>query len=254
MRISRQETYFQYTIKAIMHYRENYQLSTAKHTVIFQKIRTFVQTIFSYVYPQKCLSCKTEGSAFCDSCRSHLPWQTDPLPEYLTTLWQYQSPSLKRALWLLKYRGKKELAHDLARSLYDKILETLAEQDQFNSGTQKYIIIPIPIHKNRKKIRGYNQSELLARELSLLNTDIFSLVTDTLVKSKETKSQVSLKNRAERLKNIRGSFSLKNEEKIKGRDILLVDDVTTTGATLLEARKILQRGGAKSVSCITLAH
>jgi competence protein ComFC len=81
-----------------------------------------------------------------------------------------------------------------------------------------------------------------------------SLENKVLMKTKETRSQVCVKNRAERLRNIRGSFCVRNAEKIKGKNILIVDDVTTTGATLAEAKKVLRKSGAKSVMCITLAH
>jgi len=241
-----------------MFYRENSQLSTAPLFRAFEKFRAMVRCGLDVVFPQKCLGCKKEGFAFCPRCRGRIPWLTSPQSFDTISVWQYEHPSLQKALWKLKYRGKKELAHDLAESMYDKILETIAENDLFSdpSGNmaEKYLVVPIPIHTNRKKERGYNQSELLARELALFDTSLFLLETGVLFKTKETKSQVSVINREKRLRNIRGSFGVRNSEKIRGKNILVVDDITTTGATLAEARKVLLLAGAKTVICVTVAH
>jgi ComF family protein len=214
--------------------------------------------VFDFLFPQKCLACGKEGFAFCGTCRGQIPLETSPICDDVISVWSYDDPMLQKALWHLKYRGKKELARDLAESMYDKIIEPIAENDLFADPCgimiEKYLVVPIPLHKKRRKERGYNQSELLARELVRLDLSLFSLENKVLMKTKETRSQVCVKNRAERLRNIRGSFCVRNAEKIKGKNILVVDDVTTTGATLAEAKKVLQKSGAKSVMCVTLAH
>ncbi|KKS56700.1 MAG: Competence protein F, partial [Candidatus Nomurabacteria bacterium GW2011_GWF1_42_40] len=80
------------------------------------------------------------------------------------------------------------------------------------------------------------------------------LEKDILIKPKDTKHQAHIENRSERLKNIIGSFTVKNSEIIKGRNIILIDDILTTGATLSEARKVLKRAGARKVIAFTVAH
>jgi len=80
------------------------------------------------------------------------------------------------------------------------------------------------------------------------------LEKDTLIKPKDTKHQAHIENRSERLKNIIGSFAVKNPEAIKGKNIILIDDILTTGATLTEARKILKYSGARKVVAFTVAH
>jgi competence protein ComFC len=241
-----------------MSYRENLQLSTDTDFGIFQKCFSLVGKFFDLLFPKKCLSCKKEGCAFCATCRGQIPLETSPFANDTISLWRYDHPSLQKALWKLKYRGKQELAHDLAESLYDKLIESLAEIELFENPAgnvrEKYILIPIPIHKNRQKERGYNQSELLARELALLDPSLFILEIGVLKKSKETKSQVSVKNREQRLRNIHNSFAVYHPKKIQGKNIIVIDDITTTGATLAEARKVLRKAGAKSVICVTLAH
>ena len=84
----------------------------------------------------------------------------------------------------------------------------------------------------------------------LQNTNDFNI----LIKIKETEHQANIKERKDRLKNLSGSFSVKNAEMIKSRNIILIDDVITTGATLSEARKTLKQFGAKKIIAFTVAH
>ncbi|MCX6738577.1 MAG: phosphoribosyltransferase family protein [Candidatus Parcubacteria bacterium] len=189
-----------------------------------------------------------------------MPIDTTPMINHTFSLWRYDHETVREALWELKYRGKRGLARDLAESLYDKILETLSEEELFQNPMENeglsapYLIVPIPIHKKRRKERGYNQSELLAKELSLLNPPLFTLENKALFKTKATPSQVSVKDREKRLKNIKGSFIIKNPEKIIGKKVIIIDDIATTGATLSEARRLLIKSGAKKVWCVTIAH
>ncbi len=117
------------------------------------------------------------------------------------------------------------------------------------------ILIPIPLSPARYRERGFNQAELICRELVSLNPEAdLKFYSDVLIKPRDTLHQAHIGNRSTRLKNLIGSFSIIHPEKIKGRNIILIDDVTTTGATLSEARKILKRGGARKVIAFTIAH
>jgi len=80
------------------------------------------------------------------------------------------------------------------------------------------------------------------------------LANNILIKPKETEHQARIRDRRERLKNIAGSFAVKNNEKIKGKNIILIDDILTTGATLSEAKKVLKQAGARKVIAFTVAH
>lgn len=82
----------------------------------------------------------------------------------------------------------------------------------------------------------------------------FQLEKNILIKSKETEHQAKIENRAQRLKNIAGSFAVQNTSLIQNRNIILFDDITTTGATLSEARKVLKEAGARKIIAFTLAH
>ena len=120
------------------------------------------------------------------------------------------------------------------------------------------ILIPIPLASKRKKERGFNQAELLCQKLvNIDKNNNFILEKNVLIKTKDQEHQARLKDRRDRLANIIGSFSIKNPkemQKIKNRNIILIDDVITTGATLSEARKTLKQFGAKKVIAFTIAH
>jgi ComF family protein len=110
--------------------------------------------------------------------------------------------------------------------------------------------MPVPLGKRRLKWRGFKQAEELAKELSSFLK--IPLVSDCLIKIKETLPQVELSEK-EREENIKGVFKIKNDEKILGKKILLVDDVYTTGSTMKECARILKRAGAKEIIGIVIA-
>jgi len=112
------------------------------------------------------------------------------------------------------------------------------------------IIIPVPMHKDKQKIRGYNQTELVAKEIAgLLKKKID---TKTLLKVKNNQTQSTL-TKSQRIENVRGVFEVSNPSNIKNKRIVLFDDIYTTGNTLNECSKILKKAGAKSVIAVTLA-
>ena len=116
---------------------------------------------------------------------------------------------------------------------------------------EKYdIIIPVPIHKKRRLKRGYNQTELIAKEIcENINLE---LKTDILIKQRNIKAQSEL-NRNERKENIKNAFKVKNADKIIDKKILLFDDIYTTGSTVNECSQILGKAGAKQIGVLTIA-
>ena len=112
-------------------------------------------------------------------------------------------------------------------------------------------LIPVPLHKDRSRERGFNQSELLARELE--NLFDIPIHLGNLVRVKNTKPQFSLETREEKLTNVQNAFEVREPEKIEWKNILLVDDIFTTGATVSEIAKTLLNAGANRVDVFTLA-
>ncbi|MSU44713.1 ComF family protein [Candidatus Nomurabacteria bacterium] len=225
----------------------------------------FLNTLLSIIFPVNCISCGVSGSDLCIMCLSNAPLAERESAKWIFPLYDYRHPPIKKALWLFKYKGKKRLASILAEIMYDKILEELSDLSVMEN-FQKVILIPIPLSQKRYKERGYNQAELICRELIKIDhlrhgedgRLTFSLEKNILIKPKETEHQAQIENRAERLKNIVGSFAIKKEKEninsIKGRNIILIDDITTTGATLNEAKKTLKKAGARKVIAFTVAH
>jgi ComF family protein len=112
------------------------------------------------------------------------------------------------------------------------------------------LIVPVPLHPRRLRQRGFNQSVILAREI--VKRCGIAMDFRALRRIVDTESQAGLK-KEERRSNIRRAFSIPDPERVRGRRILLVDDVYTTGSTLGECARILLKGGAEAVGALTLA-
>ncbi len=226
----------------------------------------FLDTILDVIFPVNCVSCGKRGSDLCLKCLSDSPPALRESANWIFPLFDYRHPPIKKSVWLLKYSGKRRLAGVFAEIMYGRIMEELSDLSvmrNFNNA----ILVPVPLSQKRYRERGYNQAELICRKLIELDSKTnlrhgvdmkvernFILEKNVLIKIKETEHQVNVKDRRERLKNLSGSFSVKNPDAIKGKNIILIDDVLTTGATLNEARKTLKQSGARKVIAFTVAH
>ncbi len=151
---------------------------------------------------------------------------------------------LKKCIHLFKYYGEKKLAKPLGKLMVDYLLKNNEFENKFD------LIIPVPLHKNDLNKRGFNQSVLLGKVIG----DYFSVPVgeSVLIKKKLTPFQVNL-SRKEREKNILRAFSVEKPEEIKGKNVLILDDVFTTGATVEECAKELMKDRAKNIFVLTLA-
>ncbi|MDF1516061.1 MAG: ComF family protein, partial [Anaerolineae bacterium] len=152
----------------------------------------------------------------------------------------YEGP-IRDAIHALKFRGATPLSTLLAQQM---------AQAWRNYHLHSDVLIPVPLHPKREAQRGYNQSVLLAKVLGqVLNVPV---VQDELERKRDTASQTHL-NREERLKNVAGAFACKTKNRFTGMQITLIDDVTTTGATLQASARALMAYGADKVGALTLA-
>ena len=137
--------------------------------------------------------------------------------------------------------------------LYKTFVNFLLKNKNFFEKLEKYdTIIPVPISNKRLKSRGYNQSLLLAREISRNTSFNLKLQTDCLIKVKDIIEQSKL-NKEERAKNIQGVYELFNGKKLYNKKILLVDDIFTTGSTVNECSKVLRKANPKTIGIFTIA-
>ena len=215
---------------------------------------SLLNTILNIVFPVNCISCGKNGYDLCIQCLGNCPSAERESAKWIFPLFDYRHPPIKKAIWLLKYKGKKGLANIFAEVMHGAILEELSELSVMENFHEP-LLIPIPLAQKRERERGFNQALLICEKLiELDNTRTFKLEPNLLIKPKDTEHQARIEDRQKRLKNIIGSFSVKNPEKIKGRNIIIIDDVSTTGATLNEARKTLKQAGAKKIIAFTVAH
>jgi ComF family protein len=150
---------------------------------------------------------------------------------------------LRQLVQKFKYGRKVSLGKPLGRLMAQGC-------EEFLKGCHVDLIVPVPLHPKRLRWRGFNQSLLLARQVSRL----YEVPIDPFVlcRDRETAPQTQL-TEDERRRNVRGAFAIRPVKSLKGKSLLLVDDVYTSGATVNECSRVLVRGGAKEVYVLTLA-
>lgn len=215
--------------------------------------------IFSFlmdlIFLPRCVACSRGGTThLCAECLGSIPPANSlGLPRETGALFDYKDPRIRAAVWTLKYRGIKKLAEPLGELLYEELLDMMGEKMMWRE-CGKLMVVPIPLTGRRLWQRGFNQSALLARAIARSDENLFVFSADALVRIKNVPPQTEMSSRAERLKNLRGVFSIATPEMINGKSVVVVDDVTTTGATFAEARRVLLKSGAREVFCLAVAH
>ena len=170
------------------------------------------------------------------------------------SLLPYKNKNVSEAIKDLKFKNKISNAKIFGEILFENILDYL-EDLKIKEDFHNPILVTVPVSFWRKVKRGYNQNDLIISEFMKAGGKNFvHWEKNNLVKIKHTKPQSLTKNKAERLKNQKDAFKLKKPEKIKNQNIILFDDIYTTGATISEIEKVLKKAGAKNIKVIILAH
>lgn len=191
-----------------------------------------------FLHCKRCGTPLPDGGAHCRACKGTqvLKYKCSIIRSAL--VYNEQSRALMHAY---KYKGLKHLASYFAMAMAG----VYAKEELFNGCD---IIIAVPAAKKRLKERGFSQTHLLAEQLAKLTG--LEHKTDVLIKIKHTKPQTGLK-KEERLTNLENAFEVIDPAAVKGKTVLLTDDVATTGSTLEECAKTLKKAGAKRVKAIT---
>ncbi len=175
----------------------------------------------------------------------------DLLKVNITTLMDYRESAVQDLIRSLKYDGSGHAARLAATLLADYLREEISSHRAFSK--KKILIVPVPLHASRARERGFNQVELVLKALprEFLDDTEAMIAPRALTRTRETKSQAHLC-RSERLSNVAGAFVAPNAALVNKTHIFLIDDVTTTGATLANAATPLRRAGAE-VTLLALA-
>ncbi len=192
---------------------------------------------------QQCIICHKPSPLGMTHSGCKTPWA----PDGLVSFYDYHDKKIAKLI----IDGKYNLIFGIYDFLGKLVAENIKQREYQYIFSNSYLLIPIPLFKLRERWRGFNQSEILCRTLSeQLNIP----TTNILTRKKFTKTQKDLK-KTDRKQNVDGAFSISGKISISegGQNFILVDDVITTGSTLLEAVKTLKRNGAGKVWCLTVA-
>jgi len=225
--------------------------------------------ILDILYPKFCINCKKEGFYLCDDClslieildREYCPFcfpaklstgtcSKCKSTHYLDGLYfacSYENKTIKRLIHEFKY---EPYVRDYSELLTFLLISHLANLRKTFSDFNGFIVIPVPIFIKKKKVRGYNQAEEIAKQFAKYLK--LQLLPDILIKTKNTISQTEL-TKEERKENIKNAFLVKDRELIENKSILLIDDVFTSGSTMDECSRILKENGAKEVFGMAVA-
>lgn len=206
-------------------------------------IRNLWEGIVEVVYPREnyCIICKEEDCfGICEHCKESIKTIDISYQDKIIS-YGYYGGALKELILRFKYKSNFTAGDILAGFLEDYITK--------NFNYKEYIITYIPLSKKSKKARGFNQCEYIARKIA---RDLCIEASEVLIKGRETKEQKTLK-KDERYENIKDAFKLKDGVSLEECNIILIDDVTTTGATINEAYRLLKKSKVKEIKLLTLA-
>lgn len=207
--------------------------------------------LIDLIYPPVCGICEQINKKnLCKKCEIEIKkYQLNEIEKVKNKNYNYQ-------IKILKYENiirKKIIDYKFNEKsyLYKTFGKIILNNKKIYSFLKKYdIILCVPMYKKKKKQRGYNQAELIAKELSEKLYIEFSL--NNLVKIKDTKKQSTLTKR-ERTQNLKDAFEVKNKGILKNKKIILFDDIFTTGSTANECCNVLKKAGVKEIAVLTLA-
>jgi len=235
--------------------------------MLSKKLSKIKNYLLDLVFPVQCLGCGQGDLYLCARClesillidyfvcpvcrrpsangQTCLNCQSKTRLDGLIYALNYEQPLVRQAIHAIKYSFIQDLMPTVA-----ELLIKVLDQSRFHQDFRADVVVPIPLHRQKLAQRGFNQAKLLAEILAQKYS--WKIDNKILQRTKSTRSQTGLP-RLRRLTNVKDIFSVKAPESIKNKNIILVDDVCTTGATLEEAAKILKQHGAAKVWAITLA-
>lgn len=205
-------------------------------------IRQLATSALDLLLPRRCAGCGREGAFLCDRCIAETPRAADTTGVGLQLVLApfEMKGAARKAVHRLKYNGVRGLAAPMGAAM---------AQHLRRHGVAPDLIVPVPLHRSRQRERGYNQAELLAREVGRwLDAPVDAAL---LARTESAGPQARSASREEREANVAGAFKAQRE--VIGKSIVVVDDVTTTGATLQSCAATLRQAGARRAWGLTFA-
>ena len=184
------------------------------------------------IFPKQCVGCSREGSYICDKCRKDI--QADGISL------RYRGV-VRKLIKEIKYRSTSDMISELVELWSQRVGNIPVDRGS--------IVTSVPMYKTKQRKRGYNQAELIARQLAKRWGCEYR---ELLARKRETKPMYGLAEQ-ERSRNVKDAFELLDNESTHGQMIICVDDIMTTGATLLECVRVLKHGGARGVKSVVIA-
>lgn len=242
-------------------------------TVKMNWMKKLAAIFLNIIFPSKCVACEQKhngktsllicggcfekieisGGFCCPKCGKRIydyRKTCQHAPQFaLAAATSYKNPAVRELIHALKYQKLKTAGEPLAAIL--KIYLEKMTGDRIND-FNNFIIIPIPLHPKKERARGFNQNLLVLKKLSEI-IPLPEIEKNALGKTRNTSSQIELADYDKRAENVSGSFGILNKEKIAGKNILLFDDVYTSGATMKEAARVLKENGARKIIGFVIA-
>ncbi len=240
------------------------------------------QYLLNIIFPSICLSCRIYLARdeerirrlcancslklsfmpgfLCPVCFRRLPEGKNPPADgchpdsrfILASPLDYSNPTARELIHTFKYGKLKAAAEPLISILGDYLNSSICN---LSLDIRNFVFIPIPLHPKKQRERGFNQALVIAEGLKT-RLNIFRevpIISNTLFKKESANSQTEQKDYASRENNVRGGFGLRNPELVVEKNVFIVDDVFTSGATMREAVRVLKSAGAKKIAAITIA-
>ncbi|MCS7223518.1 MAG: ComF family protein [Armatimonadetes bacterium] len=255
------------------------RLSIKALEILADHLPNWSRRLLDYLYPPRCGVCDTFWEQpICPSCREgwefveppYCLWCGQPFPKVpqpsplcgqcLRGRFRFDGarPAVRysgvgrQTIHSLKFRRKARLAIPMGQVMADLLVRMLQKDNGLlpEPWQTPEIIVPVPLHPKVYRLRGFNQAEHLAREVA--KGSCAAIETDIVVQARLTRSQATL-SASERWDNVRGAFAVTRPELVKGKTILVIDDVMTTGATVNEIARVLKEAGAQRVYVIAFA-
>lgn len=220
---------------------------------MLRNLHKLFSKILDFLFPKEEIELLIEKMSIKDLLKYSKPTCTEATKDIkIYSIFSYKDLFIKKLIEIVKYKGNKKIINICGEILYGEISNQLSVIS-CQKEKKKIILIPIPSSKKRRREKGFNQCELLCEAILENNPNLFDYQKNILIKTKHRISQTKL-NKKERLKNLIGSMTVSCPELIIEKEIILIDDVWTTGATIKEAQKVLREANVKSIKIYTLAH